>query len=243
MYKVEEVQLIDNRRKEWIPVNPSAQEVLPEEISDFMSRVLSLRYLELKVADFLKDGLDRKEGKALAIFKEALERNMLDEERHDEALNNCVRAYANYNVKQENVLLNQILPAWLELSEFPILTALTLENGLFFLILPWLRRLGTSAMVTTSSDISADETLHVYLHRMVCKQLNLRPTKRLNNLRKATIEWLVGDYKDEHIDLDKALSISDKLYYRGVSDALEYQQTFQMPAFFEIPSDSLPYYV
>jgi hypothetical protein len=208
-----------------------------------MSRILSIRALELPVRSFIEDGLSRPEAARIgADATAALRRNMLDEERHDIALNHCAKITTNYTTKYEPVVA-QILGEWAALPDSPILKALTLENGIFFLILPILRKHGGVAISTTAQDISTDETIHVLSHREVCNRMGHKPSSKMDALRKATVRWILGDYADDALDATRAVKISDDLYYKGVTAGLEWNKAATMHGFFESPNGALPYYV
>lgn len=235
-------QDVAQRRKEWTPVSPKTQETCEEGTSSLISRCLALRQLELPVKGLILEGLSRKESNVLGEEgKKELLRNTLDEERHDTALNNCVSVFTDYDKSYESEV-TLMVDAWDKHPDNPILKAAVLENGVFFVVLPLLRRFGGSALRTTSIDISADEICHVMLHRYSAQLLGSKPSKSLDNLRKATIDWLVRDFSHSQIDADRLRKASDDLMYKGVSNELDFTKTYQVPAFFERSNDSLPYY-
>lgn len=236
-------QDVSKRRKEWVPIKPTALEYAEEGTADLISRCVALRALELPVKDLILDGLSRKESSIITQEgKDALIRNTLDEERHDIALNNCVAVFGNYDSSYEQEV-DSIVAAWTEHPDSPILKAAVLENGIFFMILPLLRRFGGAGMRTTSMDISADEICHVMLHRHVAMKLGNKPSKSLDQLRKATVDWIVRNFKHPQTTADKLREASDNLMYKGVSDELNFTQSYQVPAFFENSNSVLPYYV
>lgn len=233
---------VDAKRKNWVPVEPRTLDIGEEEAKELLSRCLSLRVLEIPVRDFILDGLSKVEKSLIGDDGYAsLMRNTEDEERHDTALANCVQVYKDYDPSYENEAVN-ILDAWKNHPDHPILKAAVLENGIFFAILPLLRRFGGASLRTTSVDISADEVGHVILHRHVAQELGQRPSTSLDKLRKATVDWIAQKFNHSAINADKIRSASDNLMYRGIAPELDFTKTFQVPAFFERSNDSLPYY-
>jgi hypothetical protein len=236
-------QDVEKRRKEWVPIKPTTKEAPEEGTGDLLSRCLALRRLELPVKDLILDGLSRKEASIITDEgKAALMRNTLDEERHDIALNNCVAVFDGYDATYE-IEVESIIKAWSEHPDSPILKAAVLENGIFFMILPLLRRFGGAGLRTTSMDISADEICHVMLHRHVSMELGSKPSQSLDNLRKATVDWIVRTFEHPQITATQLRNASDNLMYKGVAPELNFTQTYQVPAFFENSNSVLPYYV
>lgn len=233
---------VNSRRKEWEPICPTAIETAVEGAEDTISRGLALRKLELPVKEFILEGISRPETKSLGEEAiSSLMRNTEDEEKHDTALNNCTVVYRDYNPKDE-VIVDQILDAWKTHPDHPITKTAVLENGVFFVLLPLYRQFGGSALRMTSMDISADEINHVQIHRYVSKKLGQRPSKSLDDLRKATIAWLVANFSVVGYSKDKFVKASDDLMYRGITDELEFTKTSTVPAFFERRNSTLPYY-
>lgn len=236
-------QDVAKRRKEWVPITPTTKEYAEEGTSDLLSRCVALRALELPVKDLILDGLSRKEATIITEEgRQALLRNTIDEERHDLALNNCVAVFGGYDKSYEKEV-PAIVQAWIDHPDSPILKAAVLENGIFFMILPLLRRFGGAGMRTTSMDISADEICHVMLHRHVAMQLGNKPSSSLDALRKATVDWIVRTFKHSQITADQLRQASDNLMYKGVAPELDFTQSYQVPAFFENSNAVLPYYV
>jgi hypothetical protein len=236
-------QDVETRRKEWVPISPKVREVAEVGTDEIISRCLALRALELPVKDLILSGLSKKESQIITEEgKQSLLRNTLDEERHDIALNNCVAVYDNYNSSYE-AQAKPIVDAWMNHPDGDILKAAVLENGIFFMILPLLRRFGGPALRTSSMDISADEICHVMLHRHVAMELGQKPSKSLDDLRKATVDWIVRDFSHAQIKGEQLRKASDSLMYKGVATELDFTKSFQVPAFFENSNDVLPYYV
>lgn len=233
---------VDAKRKNWVPVQPATPDHADQEAVDLLSRCLSLRVLEIPVKEFILDGLSKVDKAVIGDEGyNSLMRNTEDEERHDIALANCVAVFKDYDSTHEKEALN-ILSAWNAHPDHPILKAAVLENDIFFMILPLLRRFGGPSLRTTSIDISADEVGHVILHRHVAQEFNQRPSKSLDSLRKATVDWISHRFVHKDIDAEKMRNASDNLMYRGIAPELDFTKSFQVPAFFERSNDSLPYY-
>lgn len=233
-------QQVQNRRKSWLPISPQSKEYTTAP--GIISRALSLRILEIPVKEFILDGLSRKEAQLIGDEGvKCLLRNVEDEERHDTALNNCVNVLGNYNPKYEKTAA-QFAEAWINHPDHPIAKAAALENGIFFLILPLMRKYGSPSLITTSVDISADEVGHVQSHRYATTQMNQKVSKSLDNLRKATAAWIIGQFSSGKLNPETLMKASDNLMYNGVAPELDFSQASNVPAFFENRNDTLPYY-
>ena len=233
-------QVISRKRK-WTPVAVQKGK-LTDGSEESIYRALALRHLELPVADFLRQGLE-KELPTTAGVIEALESNIKDEERHDQAFDYVVKAHGT-NTKSE-VEGRNILKAWLEAPEHPILKAAILERSVFFVLLPFYRFNGDIGIRTTAADISRDEQTHVAIHSMVCSELGLKSTPSLNRLRRATVGWVVdglGSSDNKYLDKDFWMNQSDSLYEKGKAPGLADTQRARMPAFFEAANTDLPQY-
>jgi len=233
---------VQNKRKQWNPISPTTNEYAIEGAEDTINRCLALRLLELPVKDLILDGLSKIEkGLIGKLGVETLLRNTLDEDKHDTALNNIVKVYPDYDSKLENEA-KIILKAWLSHIDFPITKVAVLENGVFFVILPIYRFLGGSALRKTAFDISADEVNHVQSHKEAAKLTNNRPSKSLDQLRKDTVAWLLQNLNLKSYTKDKFMKASDDLMYRGITDELNFTQTYSQIAFFETRNTNLPTY-
>jgi hypothetical protein len=228
------------KRKAWLPITPTADEIVIDGAVDTISKCFALRILELPVKSFILDGLSRPEASKIGEDGVAcLIRNSEDEDKHDIALTNCLKVFKNYNPAFEQEAQN-ILNAWASLEDNPITITACLENGLFFVILPLYRKFGGPSARTTALDISADEVNHVMAHRTASEMMGFKPSRKLDNLRKATCDWLVKDLTAD--DPDVYRRSSDNLMYKGVAPELAFTKSYTVPAFFEHRSDNLPYY-
>ena len=233
---------LHQRKRTWTPVKVSAGTLLPggEEV---IQRALALRCLEIPVGDFISDAM-KGDLPDVEGCKELLISNVKDEENHDIALNFAAAAHGvspRFEAEAE-----RIKKAWLELDRHPVLKAVVLERSVFFVLLPIFRFLGDTGLRTTSADISRDEQTHVCANTLVCQALDLKTDKTLNNLRRATVAWVLqslkGEADNKHLSSNFWLSSSDSLYERGKADGLANTRASRMPAFFETNNVNLPQY-
>ena len=233
---------LQERKRLWTPVAISAGQLMAggEEV---IQRALALRCLEIPVGDFISEAMkgDLPDVKGC---KELLLSNVKDEENHDIALNFAAEAH-QIPVRFEKEA-ERIKNAWLELDRHPVLKAVVLERSVFFVLLPIFRFLGDTGLRTTSADISRDEQTHVAANTLVCEELGLKSDKALNNLRRATVAWVLQSLKGEsdnrHLSSNFWLQSSDSLYTRGKAENLLSTRSSRMPAFFETNNVNLPQY-
>jgi hypothetical protein len=234
------LQVVSRKRK-WTPVAVQKGNLVPGS-EDALFRALALRSLELPVADFLRQGLEKELPKTAGVV-ESLESNILDEERHDQAFRYVVAAHGSDPKAEAEG--SHILKTWLEAPEHPILKAAILERSVFFVLLPFYRFNGDIGIRTTAADISRDEQTHVAIHSMVCSELGLRSSPGLNRLRRATVGWMMdglSSSSNKYLNKDFWMSQSDSLYERGKAPGLSDTQRARMPAFFEASNTDLPQY-
>lgn len=230
-----------SRKRKWTPVAVQKGRLV-DGSEQAIYRALALRHLELPVSEFLKQGLEKELPKTKGVV-EALKSNILDEERHDQALEYVVAAHGT-DAKAE-AEGRHILKAWMEAPEHPILKAAILERSVFFVLLPFYRFNGDIGIRTTAADISRDEQTHVAIHSMVCSELGLRSTRSLDRLRRATVGWVMeglASTENKYLNSNFWLSQSDSLYERGKAPGLSDTQRARMPAFFEAANTDLPQY-
>ena len=230
-----------SRKRKWTPVAVRKGDLVPGS-DDAFFRALALRSLELPVADFLRQGLEKELPKTAGLV-EALRSNILDEERHDQALRYVVAAHGSDPKAEAEG--SHILKTWLEAPEHPILKAAILERSVFFVLLPFYRFNGDIGIRTTAADISRDEQCHVATHTMVCSELGLKSTQSLNRLRRATVGWMMDGLTsttNKYLNKDFWISQSDSLYERGKAPGLSDTQRSRMPCFFEASNTDLPQY-
>ena len=233
---------LHERKRKWTPVKVAAGKLL-EGGEDVIHRALSLRSLEIPVGDFIKDAM-KGDLPSDAGCKELLLSNVVDEENHDEALNYAAEAHQIPDGIEKEAA--KITKAWLELDRHPVLKAVVLERSVFFVLLPIFRFLGDTGLRTTSADISRDEQTHVAANTLVCDALGLKSDKQLNNLRKATVAWVLQSLEAEnankHLSKEFWMASSNSLYTRGKAEGLMDTRASRMPAFFETNNVNLPQY-
>ena len=231
-------QKLLQRKRTWTPVQVEAG-AFKEGAEESMLRALALRSLEIPVGDFIKGAL---KGDFPEDAREVLESNIKDEEKHDLALDYIAKAHK----LTDNPEAARIQKAWIESPEHPVLKAMVLERSVFFVLLPFFRWNGDAGCRTVSADISRDEQVHVAVNSLVCKELGLTVTNKLDKLRKATIAWVMqplgSSTTDPYIDREFWLKQSDSLLYNGKAEGLIATRRARMPAFFEHSNVNLPEY-
>ena len=233
---------LQERKRTWTPVQVSAGTLLNGG-EDVVQRALALRCLEIPVGDFISEAMkgDLPDVKGC---KELLISNVKDEENHDIALNFAAQAHGvSLGLRRK---LNALRRHGLKLDRHPVLKAVVLERSVFFVLLPIFRFLGDTGLRTTSADISRDEQTHVCANTLVCEALGLKTDKTLNNLRRATVAWVLqslqGESDNKHLSSNFWLASSDSLYERGRAEGLMETRASRMPAFFETNNVNLPQY-
>ena len=233
---------LQQRKRTWTPVEVSAGTLL-DGGEDVIKRALALRCLEIPVGDFISEAM-KGDLPDIKGCKELLLSNVKDEEKHDIALNFAAKAH---NIPEQfEREATKIRDTWLELDRHPVLKAVVLERSVFFVLLPIFRFLGDTGLRTTSADISRDEQTHVAANTLVCESLGLKSDKTLNNLRRATVAWVLqslkGESDNKHLSSNFWLNSSDTLYSRGRAEGLMDTRASRMPAFFETNNVNLPQY-
>ena len=108
------------------------------------------------------------------------------------------------------------------------------------------RYAGDAGLRTISADISRDEQIHVATNSLVCRELGLNPSKSLNKLRKATVDWVFQPLQAENPDKFLAKNFwhsqSDSLFEKGIAEGFSNTRSARMPAFFEHSNVNLPQY-
>lgn len=234
------VSLLEKKRF-WTPIAFTAGETLSGGEAT-LEKALALSCLEMDVKSFLIDAADKDLPDTIGV-REILLSNAEDEDRHDLALRYAKAAHPV--AAETEAEAAKIQKAWEQLDLHPIVKAAFLERSVFFVILPIYRFLGDIGLRTTAADISRDETIHTASHSMVAHDIGAGPSRQLNALRRATVDWLVSDLNtDENRFLSKDfwLKQSDDLFSRGIAPDLVETRRSRMPAFFEAPNTSLPSY-
>ena len=136
--------------------------------------------------------------------------------------------------------------AWEEHEDHTIVKAMVAERSVFFCLLPFFRYAGDAGLRTISADISRDEQIHVATNSLVCRELGLNPSKSLNKLRKATVDWVFQPLQAENPDKFLAKNFwhsqSDSLFEKGIAEGFSNTRSARMPAFFEHSNVNLPQY-
>ena len=228
-----------SRKRKWTPVKPTAG-AFKHGAEKTIRRALAIRHMELPVGEFIREGLEKDVPKNA---RKLLEDNVVDEIRHDKALQYIVDAHGA-DTQAENEAM-RLRDAWIGHPDHTITKALVAERAIFFVLLPFFRFTGDPALRTVSADISRDEQIHVATNSLVCAELGLVPSNSLDKLRKATINWIMqplGSNSDKYLDKKFWLDSSDRLMYDGKAPQLSETQAGRMPAFFEHSNVNLPQY-
>ena len=230
-----------SRKRSWTPVAVDKGDIKAGS-EDALFRALALRTLELPVKEMLSQGLEKDLPEDPGVIP-ALQSNMADEDKHDQALNYIVGVHGTVDKYEKEAA--RIREAWLRSPEHPILKTAILERSVFFVLLPLFRFNGDMGIRTVASDISRDEQTHVAIHAMVAHDLGEVTTPNLNRLRRATVAWVMdglGSHEDRYLDKDFWMAQSDSLYSKGKASGLADTQRARMPAFFESSNVNLPKY-
>ncbi len=239
MRKTPYEKLID-RRRTWTPVQTTKGE-LKYGSEDTIRRALAIRHMELPVGTFIKEGLEKD---VPDHARKLLELNVQDEIKHDLALGYVANAIGTDPTAEAEAI--RLRDAWTAHPDHTITKALVAERAIFFVLLPFFRFCGDPGLRTVSADISRDEQIHVATNSLVCHELGLSPSKSLDKLRKATINWVlqplgINTY-DRYLDKKFWLDASDRLMYEGKAPQFADTKAARMPAFFEHSNVNLPQY-
>ena len=230
-----------NRKRTWTPVQTTAGK-LKEGAEETLYRCLAVRHMEIPVGDWITETL----GKEIpSSARDLLESNVKDEVKHDQALGYITNALG-VNEKAEAEAF-RLRDAWMSHPDHEITKALVIERAIFFVLLPFFRFNGDAGLRTVSADISRDEQIHVATNSLVCHDMGLSPSKSLDKLRKATINWIMeplgkNTYGDKYLSKKFWLDSSDNLMYNGKAPELSETKSARMPAFFEHSNVNLPQY-
>ena len=227
-----------NRKRKWTPVQTTKGK-LRYGAEETVYRALAVRNMECPVGAFVSDSLSEIPEKS----RELLESNIKDEDNHDLALGYIANAIGVDDKAEAEAL--RLKEAWIAHPDHTILKALVIERAIFFVILPFFRFNGDAGLRTVSADISRDEQIHVATNSLVCAELGLTPSKSLDKLRRATINWIMQPLSanvDKYLDKKFWLDASDRLMYEGKAPQLTETKAARMPAFFEHANTNLPQY-
>ena len=227
-----------NRKRKWTPVQTTKGKI-KYGAEETVYRALAVRNMECPVGAFVSDSLSEIPEKS----RELLESNIKDEDNHDLALGYIANAIGVDDKAEAEAL--RLKEAWIAHPDHTILKALVIERAIFFVILPFFRFNGDAGLRTVSADISRDEQIHVATNSLVCAELGLTPSKSLDKLRRATINWIMQPLSanvDKYLDKKFWLDASDRLMYEGKAPQLTETKAARMPAFFEHANTNLPQY-
>ena len=226
------------RKRTWTPVQTTKGK-LKYGAEETVYRALAVRNMECPVGAFVSDSLSEIPEKS----RKLLESNIKDEDNHDLALGYIANAIGVDDKAEAEAL--RLKEAWISHPDHTILKALVIERAIFFVILPFFRFNGDAGLRTVSADISRDEQVHVATNSLVCEELGLKPSRSLDLLRKATINWVMEPLKkssDRYLDKKFWLDASDRLMYEGRAPEFSQTKAARMPAFFEHSNVNLPQY-
>ena len=227
-----------NRKRKWTPVQTTKGKI-KDGAEEAVYRALAVRNMECPVGAFVSDSLSEIPEKS----RKLLESNIKDEDNHDLALGYIAKAIGVDDKAEAEAL--RLKEAWISHPDHTILKALVIERAIFFVILPFFRFNGDAGLRTVSADISRDEQIHVATNSLVCAELGLTPSKSLDKLRRATINWIMQPLSanvDKYLDKKFWLDASDRLMYEGKAPQLTETKAARMPAFFEHANTNLPQY-
>jgi hypothetical protein len=227
-----------NRKRKWTPVQTTKGRV-KYGAEETVFRALAVRNMECPVGAFVSNSLSEIPEKS----RKLLESNIKDEDNHDLALGYIANALGVDDKAEAEAL--RLKEAWIAHPDHTILKALVIERAIFFVLLPFFRFNGDAGLRTVSADISRDEQIHVATNSLVCAELGLTPSKSLDKLRRATINWIMQPLSanvDKYLDKKFWLDASDRLMYEGKAPQLTETKAARMPAFFEHANTNLPQY-
>ena len=235
-------EYILDRKRTWTPVPVTAGK-LKDGGEDVVRRALALRALEIPVGNFISSSMKGDLPKDKGVI-ELLESNVKDETNHDIALNYAAQAHKvpeRYEAEAQ-VITKQ----WLEVDAHPVLKAKVIESSVFFVLLPIFRFLGDTGLRSVAQDVGRDELTHTACNAAVCEAIGATPDKTMDNLRRATVSWVVqslqGEHSDKHLSSNWWLQRSDDLFHTGKSSEFANTRVSSMPAFFEADARDLPMY-
>ena len=230
------------KKRLWSPTMGDKQPVMPGS-EGTIGRCLALRVLEIPVGNWVLDTeaqeLNKLHPDAIAL----LQSNAEDEIKHDRLLEMAAVTY-QLTTPTDQEEAYAIASEWLVHPDHPIVKAYVLENAIFFVILPILRRFGGQGLRNAAFDISSDESIHAPCNRLVAQELGYSFSQSLDALRDRTVRFLVRDLNAPgKLGLPQVwIDASENLLHKGFAPQLEETKTYIMPAFFESHAADLPQY-
>lgn len=240
-------KLLASKRK-WEPIVP-VYTPIPEGFHTTIGKALSLRILELSVADFVSAATKR-DLPVDSTGKDLLVSNISDESIHDVALAKLADSMP-FECEYEEA--HQFKARIIDLANttHPIEAARTLEAGIFFVVLGLMRLLGNAAAKTVATDILGDESVHVATNTHISKEIKtFTDFKVLDTFRREVVYWLTEDldpnkvpaayakYADQHFWLDR----SENLFYNNKDMQAKEVKKAAYFAFFEVDRRNQPVY-
>lgn len=213
------------RFPEWKPEDPySPYHENSPEATQVIRRMLAFLDLELTVGEWVKQALAAANLEAAAPY---IERNSLDEQRHDLALRKLAFYVGGASEDNESRALVQ---EW-QKQQPSFSLAYALEMGVFFTLLPALVELGDMYCTKVSQWISDDEGVHVLVNGRLAKELGERLTKQQVGLVIRTIAWVFKPMGQEYVMRLQQRSL--RRLTSGQDPDMMKQSVPVTPAFFE----------
>lgn len=179
------------RRKfpDWQPKPAYAPCRIEEPTLSTIHRMLNLLDLEVTVGEWVKEALWQLEPADKAAALVFIERNSLDEQKHDQAL----RYLATYtNLGAPDAQAQALVSRW-QAQKPSFMLAYALEMGVFMSVLPYLTRAGDMYCAKVSQWIADDEGVHVLTNRELANELKQSLTKEVCKLVVDTLAYIFGD--------------------------------------------------
>lgn len=233
---------LHSKKRPWQPTCGTKQPVAPGS-ENTLARCLALRCLEIPVQDWVAEGAMRERSRLSSEAIALLTSNCEDELKHDRALTMAATAYGLGNAAMD-AEAQSIAAEWLSHPDHPLVKAATLEQSVFFVILPLMRQFGGAGLRNISRDISTDESIHAPANRQAAEDLGYRYSPSLDALRERTVRWLVDDLNAPgKLGLPEVwVESSKQLLASGRTSNLDNTRSYVMPAFFEHSASDLPVY-
>lgn len=231
-----------SKKRLWSPTMGDKQPVMPGS-EGTIGRCLALRVLEMPVGEWVLETGDKELRQLHPDALELLNSNAVDEFKHDCLLDMATKTYQLTTEEMQDEA-NAIAQQWLDHPDHPIVKAFVLENAIFFVILPILRRFGGQGLRNAAFDISSDESIHAPCNRQVAQELGYAFSPSLDALREETVRFLVRDLNAPgKLGIPQPwLDASENLLHKGFAPQLEETKAYIMPAFFESHAADLPQY-
>lgn len=231
-----------SKKRLWSPTIGDKQPVMPGS-EGTIGRCLALRVLELPVGDWVLEASEKELNKLPNDAIALITSNAEDEKKHDVVLQMAYNVYA-LTTPEMQAEGNDLAEEWLNHPDHPIVKAFVLENAIFFIILPILRKFGGQGLRNAAFDISSDESIHAPCNRRAAHDLGYTFSPSLDELRDRTARFLVRDLNapGKLGTPQPWLDASENLLHKGFAPQLEETKAYIMPAFFESHAADLPQY-